>query len=270
MDNDKVLLDIKNYIATLTLNRPERLNALDRDVWEGLKKSISEIQSNGEVRVLVIKGAGDKAFSSGLDLSPDNELLRDFFTWKDRKWNQSLEGIIYYQDIFNAIELLAVPVIASMNGKAIGGGIEIALTCDIRLCSDDATFRLSMNTLGFIADQGGIARLSRLVGPSRAKKLFFTGWEIDAREALRIGLVDEVYGKKALEEKTYEMAEAIASSGPLPVQATKRAINMGLNMALKDALTLDAMESTAILYSDDFLEGIRAFQEKRKPDFKGK
>ena len=98
MSNGKVLLDIKDHIATLILNRPERLNALDRGVWDELKDCISEIQSAGEVRVVVIKGAGDKAFSSGLDLSPDNELVRDFFTWKDRQWKESLEGIIYFQE----------------------------------------------------------------------------------------------------------------------------------------------------------------------------
>jgi enoyl-CoA hydratase len=271
MENEKILLNIEDHIATITMNRPERHNALDGDAWTGLQRCISEIESNDDVRVVVIKGAGGKAFSSGLDISMQNEQIQSSFKEsKDRSRQSVMKEIVDFQNVFNSIEWLPVPVIACMQGMAIGGGIEIALACDIRLASDNATFRFPMNHLGFIADQGGTTRLSRLVGIAKAKELFFTGWEIDAKEALSIGLINNVYKTEDLPVKTETMAQRIAEAAPLAVQATKRTISMGWDMAIKDSLKLEVIENVSILASDDLTEGIMSFIEKRKPVFKGR
>lgn len=189
LKTEKVLLKIEDSIAMVIMNRPEKLNALDVELWMGLEEAAKAIQHESNVRVAILTGAG-RAFCAGLDIkalaSPEG-----MFT--GLAFRDAFEGVQYFRGVFSMYESLPIPVIAAINGPCIGGGMEIALACDIRLASDNAFFSIPEVTYGIIPDCGGTQRLPRVVGPGRARELIFTGRKTDATEAYRIGLVDHVY-----------------------------------------------------------------------------
>ncbi len=235
-DQNVVKLEVENTIAMITLNRPEAMNAFSPDVWTGLQKAAQSIKENPEVRVAIITGAGDRAFSAGLDLKAVAAgVIGPADSAKYRKGFDSLhnlKSILVYGD-------LAVPVIAAINGYCLGVGMELTLCCDIRLACDTAMFGLPEIQLGVMPDVGSTQRLPRIVGISKAKELILTGRRINAVEALRIGLVDHVYPRDQLMPEARKLAGEIAAQNPGIVQGAKRATNLTMSTPLDVGLRLE-------------------------------
>ena len=254
-----LMYEKKENIGLLTINRPEKMNAISQELTAELSLLLDEIENDDELRVIVITGAGDKAFMAGADI---NELV-------DRDARLGRRVSRERQEIFLRIENLHVPVIAAVNGYALGGGLELALACSIRICSEKAQFGAPEVKLGIIPGDGGTQRLPRLVGQGRAMEMIITGDFIDAQEAYRIGLVNKVFPPEKLKEEAMELAKKIASRPPLAVRYAKEAVNR----SQEDSVSGFALESYLHALScttEDKKEGVSAFLEKRKGKFKGK
>jgi len=236
-----VLLEKRGHIAQLTLNRPQSMNAISREIFGGLIEAAEYIVHDSEIRVVIITGAGDRAFCAGLDLKkslePGGTILDK---WNVRTVHDALENC---RNALTMYEKLPVPVIAAIHGYCLGGGIEIALVCDIRLASDDAIFAMPEAKLGIVPDIGGSARLPRIVGAGMAKELLYTGRRIDAREALRIGLVQHVYPKSELMAEAWKLAEEITPVTPSVAQGIKMVVNYTLSAPLDAALSFETATS---------------------------
>jgi len=259
MDFKNLLLEIDATIATVTLNRPRAMNALNRATLEELQVIFAELEQNSEVKVIILTGAGGKAFVAGADI-PEMQQMN------------ALEARAFSklgQQVMANIEQGTKPVIAAINGFALGGGCELAMACDIRLASEKAKFGQPEVNLGVIPGFAGAQRLSRLIGKGRAKELLFTGDMIDGHEAVRIGLANKVVPVDQLLETATKMARKIASKGPLAVSFCKDAINKGLDMDLDKASAYEAELFALCFSSNDQKEGMTAFLEKRPADFKG-
>ncbi|AIY89842.1 enoyl-CoA hydratase/isomerase family protein [Geoglobus acetivorans] len=253
---ERIKLDYVGDIAILTLNRPEKLNALDSKTRMELKEALDEVE--GRAKVLVITGSG-KAFAAGADI---NELLQ-------RTSLDCMEAAKLGSELFNRIEELDIPVIAAINGYALGGGCELAMACDIRIASRKAKFGQPEINLALIPGAGGTQRLPRLVGMGMAKKLILTGEIIDAETAHRLGLVEEVVEEDGLMERAMEIAEKIAEKSPIAVKFAKKAINSAKSMSLADGLKYELTLFSMLFSTNDAREGMKAFLEKRKPEFRG-
>ncbi len=254
-----LIYEKKENIGLLTLNRPEKMNAISQELTAELSLLLDEIENDDELRVIVITGAGDKAFMAGADI---NELV-------DRDARLGRRVSRERQEIFLRIENLHVPVIAAVNGYALGGGLELALACSFRICSEKAQFGAPEVKLGIIPGDGGTQRLPRLIGQGRAMEMIITGDFIDAQEAYRIGLVNKVFPPEKLKEEAMELAKKIASRPPLAVRYAKEAVNR----SQEDSASGFALESYLHALScttEDKKEGVSAFLEKRKGKFKGK
>ena len=236
-NQDAVRLDIENTIATVLLNRPEVLNAFNRDVFLGLQRAAQAIKENPDVRVVILTGAGDKAFSAGLDLkmAASGRGLVDIFP----HYRQGYDLLYGLKAIFTAYDDLAVPVIAAINGYCLGAAMELILCCDMRLACDTAVFALPEIQLGLIPDLGSTQRLPRIVGPGIAKELILTGRRIDAAEALRVRLVDHVYPSDQLMVEARKLAREIAKIDPLLIQGAKRATTLALSTPLDVGLRME-------------------------------
>ncbi len=234
---DVVLLDVAETIATVTLNRPEALNALNEDVWLGLEKAAQSLKANPEVRVVIVTGAGEKAFSAGIDLkmvaSRGGGSSAVYGNFRD------FDRLHAMKSIFTLYEELAVPVIAAINGYCLGAAMEFILCCDIRMAVDLAMFGLPEVQFGVIPDMGSTQRLPRIVPPGIAKELIFTGRRINAAEALRIGLVDHVYPQNQLMAEARKLAGELAKLNPRIVQGAKRAANMAMSTPLSAGLRIE-------------------------------
>ena len=259
MDYTNLLVDIDEGLATVTVNRPKALNALNRDTLQNLQHAFDALEKDAEVKVIILIGAGEKAFVAGADIAKMQE-MNDL---------EARSFILLGQQVMTTIENSSKPVIAAVNGFALGGGCELAMACDIRLAAENAKFGLPEVNLGVIPGFAGTQRLARLVGKGRAKELVFTGDMIDAQEALRLGLVNKVVAPEQLLETTLKMARKIAGKGPIAVQLSKDAINRGLEMDLDRASAYEAELFARCFASADRKEGIQAFLEKRSADFKG-
>ncbi len=257
MDYKNLLFEEVNNIAKVTINRPGKLNALNNETLTELNKLFDYIREVKTISVVIITGAGEKAFVAGADI---NEL-------------SALDNIsgnefsLFGQSVFNKIENLNKPVIAAVNGFALGGGCELALACHIRLASENAKFGQPEVNLGIIPGYGGTQRLTRQVGKGLAMEYILTGDMISAAEAYRIGLVNNVYSSEELLTKAYEMAEKIIVKGKLAITASLNSINAVDNLSLEDGLKLEADEFGKCCETNEFREGTSAFLEKRKPNF---
>jgi enoyl-CoA hydratase len=259
--DDILTVELDGNIATLTLNRPAVLNALNADLLARLEETLDAFGGDTELRAVIITGAGERAFAAGADIA---ELA-------------ALDGAIAGQlkaragqRITQLIEALPVPVIAAVNGFALGGGCELAMACDIRIASENAKFGQPEVNLGISPGYGGSQRTTRLVGPGMALYLCLTGETIDAAEALRIGLVQRVVPLAGLLPEAKRIAQTIASKAPLAVTATKRAIREGAALPIGEGLALEALHFGTLIDTSDFREGTSAFLEKRKPVFEGR
>ncbi len=260
MTTDTILYALSDGIATLTLNRPEVMNALNFDIVRALDERLEAMRFDPEVRVVVITGAGEKAFCAGADLKERSALSPG-----------QVEAFLFLlRRVFEEIEQYAKPVIAAINGVAFGGGLEMALAADIRLAAESAVVGLTETRLAIIPGGGGTQRLPRLIGKGKAKELIFTGRRIDAAEAFAIGLVNQVCPPDQLQIQALKMAAEICQGGPIAVQQAKYAINTGLEGDLHNGLAIEANAYRICIPTEDRLEGLAAFKEKRKPIYKGR
>jgi enoyl-CoA hydratase len=255
-----LIYEKKDNIGLLTINRPDKLNAISNELTAELRSLLDELEKDNDLRVVIITGAGDKAFVAGADIK---ELVE-----RDARLGRQVSS--ERQEIFSRIENLPVPVIAAVNGYALGGGLEIALACNIRICSEKAQFGAPEVKLGIIPGDGGTQRLPRLVGLGRAMEMILTGDFIDAQEAYRIGLVNEVVPPEDLMDKAMELAKKIASRPPLAVRYAKEAVNRSQEGDTASGFALESYLHALTCTTEDKKEGVAAFLEKRKGKFKGK
>jgi enoyl-CoA hydratase/carnithine racemase len=255
-----VLLEINDHVAILTLNRPEAMNSFNAAMVRALGERMAELRYERGVRVVVVTGKGDKAFSAGADLKERAGMSPE----------QVKEFIFNIRRLMDDVEQFPRPVIAAVNGVALGGGTELALAADIRLAADTATMGLTETRLAIIPGAGGTQRLPRLVGKGIAKEMIFTGARITAQEALRIGLVNYVHPQVDLLPATLRLADEICQSGPIAVEQAKYAINRGLETDLTTGLAIESNAYWLCIPTEDRLEGLAAFREKRKPVYQGK
>ena len=260
MTFENILLEKKNAIAYVTVNRPKVLNALNMATMEELRAAFTDIKNDTAIRVAIMTGAGEKAFIAGADigeLSKHDPVSAKEYTHRG-------------QSVLDLIENLGKPVIACINGFALGGGCEIAMACTMRLASENARLGQPEVKLGIIPGYGGTQRLPRLVGKGIAMQLILSGEMVTAQEAHRIGLVNEVIAPAELIPRAEAMAQKIIANGPLAVQYSMEAVNKGLEMTLAEGLYLEAALFAVACATEDKKEGTTAFLEKRQAQFKGK
>ena len=255
-----IQIEKNKIIATMIVNKPEALNALSSDVLREMDENIQAVAKDPDLRCLIVTGAGDKAFVAGADIKEINSLNTE----------SAFDFAGFGQGVFNSIENLSIPVIAAVNGFALGGGLELAMACDFILASNKAKFGLPECTLGLMPGFGGTVRLARKVGPARAKQMTFTGDMISADEAKSWGLVNEVYEPEELMEATQKVATTISMRAPLAVASIKKTIQNTYGVHRNDAMKMEQKEFGDLFGTQDCVEGTRAFIEKRKPNFYGK
>ena len=252
-----VLYEVKGNIAILTISREKALNALNSEVLNDLDAALDAVDVN-TVRALIITGAGKKSFVAGADIGEMSTLTPEEGEAFGKKGN----------DVFRKIETLPIPVIAAVNGFALGGGCEISMSCDIRLCSENAVFGQPEVGLGITPGFGGTQRLARIVGPGKAKQLIYTARNIKAAEAYRIGLVNEVYPLEELMPQAKKMAKGIAKNAPIAVRACKKAINEGLEVGMDEAIVIEEKLFGSCFETEDQKYGMAFFLDKNKEKVK--
>lgn len=260
MSFENIIVEAEEGIATITFNRPKALNALNSALLEELAQAIDGIAENEDNHVLVLTGAGDKAFIAGADIKE----LADLSALQAK--NFARKG----QSIINKIAALPIAAIAAVNGYALGGGTEMALACDFIYAAETASLGLPETTLGLIPGFGGTQRLSRLIGSNLAKELIYTGKIISATEARDLGLVNQVCAPDVLMDAVMQTARNISAKGRVSIRAAKEAVNSGLDTDLSTGLKIEQDAFAICMVSEDAREGTRAFIEKRKPVFKGR
>ena len=256
---ETITVEQRGKIAILTINRPDKLNALNKQVHTEGVAALGELRKDDSVRVLIITGAGEKSFIAGADIS-------EF----EGQTPVTQRDLFHEKTFFNTIDAFPKPVIAMVNGFCLGGGNELALACDLRICSENARFSQPEINLGIMCGGGGTQRLPRLIGEGRAMEMALTGDMIDAETAHKFGLVNHVYPAAELEAKTMELAEKIAEKAPIALQLSKEAVKFASRSNLDEGLRRE-VDLFAICFStEDKQEGVAAFLEKRKPIFKGR
>lgn len=260
MEFKNVLLSFEGVISILMINRPKALNALNIETLEEIQKAIQEVKNHPEIKALILTGAGEKAFVAGADIA-------------EMKGMDSVEAVNFSRMghlTLRMIQDLQQPVIAAVNGFALGGGTEIAIACDFIYASDNARFGLPEVTLGIFPGFGGTQRLPRLIGKGKANEMIFTGKMINAQEAYQMGIVNRVIPQTSLMEETKKTANQIADNGAIGVKLAKMLVNTGFNMDLEKACALESYAFGVGFSTEDQKEGMTAFIEKRKPIFKGR
>lgn len=260
MEYKNLLIDTKDHIAIVTINRPDKLNALNNLTLIELKAVFDEIKNNPDLYVVIITGSGEKAFVAGADISEINKL--DVISGK--------EFAELGQNVFASIENFNKPVIAAVNGFALGGGCELALACHIRYASENAKFGQPEINLGIIPGYGGTQRLSKQINSGRAMEMILTGDLIDSSEALRLGLINKIFPSADLMSKVWELAEKISKKPQQTVKYILQAVNSSNEVSLEDGQLIEATLFALCCGTDDFKEGTKAFLEKRKPVFTNK
>ena len=260
MSTSLLQISEEDGIATLTLNRPQVMNSFNRAMLAALEEKIAKLRFETNTRVVIVTGAGEKAFCAGAD-------LKERATLDEIEVKQFIYTI---RGLFSKIDNLNKPVIAAINGIALGGGTELALASDIRIASKTASMGLTETRLAIIPGAGGTQRLPRLIGIGKAKELIYTGRRVDADEALSIGLVNQICEPEALLGTCRKMAEMILETGPIAIQQAKYAINAGFETDLNTGLGIESNAYWLTIPTEDRLEGLQAFREKRKPVYKGK
>jgi E-phenylitaconyl-CoA hydratase len=255
-----MLLDYKKEgkIAIFTLNRPDAMNALNPDLFNEMSDAFIDFKDDDNLWVGIVTGAGEKAFCAGADIKTMLPVIEKFKGQPCGEPPIIMKGLSLWK-----------PLIAAVNGVALGGGMEVALACDIRVAVEKALFGLPEVTLGLIPAWGGTQRLPRAIGSAKAAEMLFTGKPIDAQEAYRIGLVNKVVAPADLMPTAMNIAETICKAGPLAVRAAKQAMVQGVNSSMEEGLLLESVLRDHIVSTEDFAEGCKAFIEKRKAEFKG-
>jgi enoyl-CoA hydratase len=260
MEFKYVIYEKSNGVATITLNRPDALNAFSKEVVEEILHAIEDVRADETIRVVVLTGAGEKAFSAGADI----KAMAGMTALKAREL--SLMG----EKLCTSLENLEKPVVAAINGYALGGGLEVAMSCDLRIASENAKMGQTEINIGLIPGWGGTQRLTRLVGMTKAKEMVYTGKILDAKTAEQIGLLNMVVPADKFKVTVRQFAQDLASKAPVAVRVAKVLINRGSDVGLESALALEREGFGVVGSSEDLKEGVSAFAEKRKPVFKGK
>jgi enoyl-CoA hydratase len=260
MPYDNLLLERDDAVVVVTISRPNVLNAIDAPTLDALRRAVLDLKHDDGVRVVIITGSGDKAFVAGADI---NELAAQTPT-------TLRQHAVTGQHVFDLIENMGKPVIAAINGYALGGGCELAMACTLRIAADTARLGLPEITLGILPGYAGTQRLARLVGKAKAMELILTGTPIPAQDAARIGLVNRVVTSGELMAAARDLANQLAKQPPVAVQYIINAVNKGLEMPFAEACVFEATLFGLLAATDDMREGTRAFLEKRKPLFTGK
>lgn len=253
-------LNIDEHVAVITLNRTEAANALSETLLNELNKAIRDVNANRDVRCTIITGAGQKVFCAGADLKERRGMSDE----------QVIAAVRYIGETAIAIENMNMPVIAAINGAAFGGGMELALACDLRIAAGHVKMGLTETSLAIIPGAGGTQRLSRLVGSGQAKRLIYTAKPVNATEALHISLVEQTANYERLQETAMDLAKTIAGNGPVALAQAKTAINKGMQTGMHTALTIEHLCYRETIPTADRLEGLTAFKEKRKAEYHGK
>jgi enoyl-CoA hydratase len=259
MEYKNIIFKIEEQIATITFNRPEVLNALNEASLKEFSHAIDNVAENGDISVLILTGAGDKSFVAGADIT-------EFLTFNALKAKLFSE---MGHSIVNKLQEMPIPVIAAVNGFALGGGCEVVIACDFIYASENAMFGLPEINLGIIPGFGGTQRLPRLIGKNRAKEMIFTGKMVPAAEAQTMGLVNKVCAQDELMDDVLNVAKIIVAKGKVSLRAAKQAINTGMDVDLKTGCRIEIDAFAICLASPDAKEGTQAFLEKREADFKG-
>ncbi|MEM1538716.1 MAG: enoyl-CoA hydratase-related protein [Candidatus Nezhaarchaeales archaeon] len=260
MSYKHVIYEKAEGIARIVINRPRILNVLNQEVVEEIHRALLDADRDRDIRVIVLTGAGEKAFCAGIEVSAFKEatpIERRMFT----------EG--FREKILNTIMGIGKPVIAAVNGYALGAGCELVLACDLAIASEDARFGQPEINIGAIPGGGGTQQLPRVVGLKKAKELMFTGDMIDAKEAERLGIVNKVVQRGRLEEEVKDLARRLAEKSPIALRMVKEAVNKSVELNLSAGLAYETELFSLCSSTEDFAEGVRAFLEKRKPTFKG-
>lgn len=250
---------VEDHIAILKLNRSEAANAMSKTLLDQLNKWIDEIEQDSQIHCTIITGEGEKAFCAGADL-------------KERKGmseSQVIEAVSYIGETVSHVAKMKMPVIAALNGVAFGGGLELALACDIRVAINSTQMGLTETSLAIIPGAGGTQRLTRLIGLGQAKRLIYTGKRVTAEEALRIGLVEQLADKNVVLD-AMEIAQQISKNGPIAVQQAKTAIDKGIQTDIETGLTIEHLCYKETIPTADRIEGLNAFKEKRTPVYRGR
>jgi enoyl-CoA hydratase len=259
MAYELILLEISEGIATISVNRPKALNALNPQVMEEIGAALKDIGQNKDVRAAILTGTGDKAFVAGADIGS----MAKQTPLEAKRFGAAGQEVLF------AMEAMEIPIIAAVNGFALGGGTEIAMACDFIYASEKAKFGQPEINLGIIPGFGGTQRLARLVGKGWARELCLTGVIISAQEAKEIGLVNKVFPAETLMEETRKTAKLMASKGRAALRAIKQTVNRGFDVDLRNGCAMEVDAFAVAFTSPDAKEGLTAFLEKRKPDFKG-
>jgi len=260
MEFENLILQKEDYLAILYINRPKAMNALNAETLYELEAAVKDVKADPNIKVMIVTGTGDKSFVAGADITfmlPLSPAEGRFFSDVGER-------------VMRGFELMEKPVIAAINGFALGGGCELAMSCDVRLAAENAVFGQPEVGLGVIPGFGGTQRLSRLVGEGRAKELTYTADIINAQEAYRIGLVNHVYPQDQLMDEAKKLAKKMAAKAPMAVGYAKFAINKGLQVDIDTAMSIESDMFGMCCATEDKFEGMGAFVEKRKPQFKGK
>lgn len=256
---ENILVEKQGAVAVLTINRPDKLNALNQQTHAEGVSALETLANDADVRVVVIKGAGEKSFVAGADISEFAE------STPDRQ-----RDVMLSRSFFTVLDSFPKPIIAMINGFCLGGGNELAMACDLRICSEKSKFSQPEINLGIMCGGGGTQRLTRLIGETRAMQLILTGDMIDAPTALQFGLVNAVHPAEELETKTMELANKIAEKAPIALRYSKEAVKLASRSNLDEGLRREIDLFALCFATEDKREGVAAFLEKRKPAFKGK
>lgn len=262
------------HVGWLRLNRPQKLNSMTVQMWDEMRELGQELRNDPDLRALIVIGEG-RSFSTGIDTSQfGGNLLgaegSQAPSNTERTEDPLVTAILRTQEAFTWLEEASFPTIAAVRGHALGAGMQLALACDIRIVARGAQFGLLEHRYGLIPDLGGTQRLPHLVGAGKAKELIFTAKIIDAEEAARLGLVEQLVDDSTLEKTATDLAEQIASQPPLALRYAKRAVNAALDLPTRDGLRLEAEGQAVCIRSDDFKEAIRAYKERQTPQYKGR
>lgn len=255
-----ITLKCENYIAFVTIERADALNAFNYQTLCELGDVVDSLRINRDARIVVFQGAGEKAFSVGAD-------LKERKTLSEQEVRRNVHKI---GEVFHAVEKLPQPTIAAMNGHAFGGGMELALACDFRIAVQDALMGLTETSLAIIPGAGGTQRLPRLIGEAKALELILTAKRLTAEEALIFGVVTRIAERERFMETVLDLANAVLANGPIAIQQAKYAIKTGMNADLQTGLEIERKAYEITIPTEDRIEALRAFSEKRKPEFKGR
>ena len=265
-DSSPILYTEKDEIAFIRMNRPDMKNAINSECWHLFEDYFQTLSSRSHIRALIITGATPGIFSAGVDVHPSDPLISRLFTAlqeHDRK--TVLEGIAYMQGVLAMLASLPFPTIAAINGICYSGGLELSLACDIRIAAHDAMFCFQETRLGLIPDLGGTVRLTRLVGPGRAKELIFSARKIDPDEARSLGLLEYVFAKENFMAQVETYVKNLMSNGPQAIKSVKHIVDAAMDLPEKEALAVEKEQAVLNIMSGQCIEGISAFLEKRAP-----